>query len=148
MLVIPSNFTQYPLSKKLIICLKIITYFDTYDIDELRPIQIGGGSNTAGNTTTTVTASSTKNSDDFKIEAVDTSEFTEAGVNPNENGFIAGIKTLIVTIRKVSALIVDKIGYLVTVFIMAATLPAFPFFIVMGFMYSTVKYFMFKFRTL
>lgn len=137
----------------LIYIIKFIIYFDHDDIDKLNLseyFQMGGRTPSPGSDKTQPPTSQNNN------------KFTDADYGlDNDNTIVEGIDTskdnssihyyiwiTINTIKEVANMVQLKLGKLSLVFICVATLPALPFFLTMGLMYSVVKYGMFKFREL
>ena len=120
---------------KFIYILKLITYFDTFELNREYE-QRGGATAPPPNTTE-------------KAPTIEQDKGgTVNGVNvQSDNNFIVYIlRSFLKTIKRVSVYISNMLGKYAMLFIFAATFPAIPFFACMGFMYATVKYAMFKFR--
>ena len=216
MIEIPENFSKMSWLQLLVVCLKIIIYFDTADIPELNE-QVGGaesaaknavagaakeavstatdgaknavagaaesavagaakeavstatdvaknavadageasdtpsGSSEGGNTPSTDPAANNK-----KKAAIDNALKTDMSDDKdlqnqrpgflNNNWIVFALKEIYKLVRKIMKTVTTILSKLFAEFIFAATFPAFPFFLIMGAMYSFVKYGAFKIR--
>ena len=211
MIKIPENFSKMSWLQLLVVCLKIIIYFDTADISELNE-QVGGATtditkndakkekeatsttnnkavNTAASTVenekkeVTNTADSSSNNNESKNnnkgnESVSSEESNTQSIDPssnnkkkstlddalktdmsddkdlqnqrpgflNNNWIVFALKELMKLVRNIFKTVTSILSKLFAKFIFAATFPAFPFFLIMGSMYSFVKYAAFKLR--
>ena len=64
----------------------------------------------------------------------------------NNNWIVFALKELMKLVRNIFKTVTSILSKLFAKFIFAATFPAFPFFLIMGSMYSFVKYAAFKLR--
>ena len=225
MIEIPRNFSKMSWLQLLVVCLKILIYFDTSDISELNN-QVGGadgeensenvendpavieangengenggittngaenvendpangaaaaanGIAVAANSATALAPGTNKSSalkyiasnitNANKMVAKAAEEAKKGGIEQdlnadlsgekdleniktggmNNNAFASIIKSVMGLVKKIAKAVGSLIGELFGKFIFAATFPALPFFLIMGAMYSFVKYGAFKLR--